>query len=179
MDKLDNLSKFLCLILRHKPQEIGISLDEHGWANIDELIKGFNKRDKDINLDILLEIVSTDNKNRYSITDDNKFIRANQGHSIQVDVELKEITPPDTLYHGTAIRTIDAIKEKGILSMSRLYVHLTDNIDTAITTGKRHGESAIILIASKEMHQDGYKFYKSLNNVYLTKFIPTKYLIMN
>lgn len=173
----DKLSKFISLILRHKPEEIGITLDEHGWANVEELINGINNSSRKIDMEILEDIVYTDDKGRYSFNEDKTLIRANQGHSIPVDVELKEAIPPKVLYHGTAERFMDSIREQGIKSMSRLYVHLSDNISTAAKVGKRHGNCVILTIDTEKMHKDGIKFYLSENNVWLTKYIDCKYII--
>ena len=173
----DKLSIFISLILRHKPEEIGITLDEHGWANVEELITGINKAGRKIDMEILEEIVRTDNKKRYSFNEDKTLIRANQGHSIPVDVELKEAIPPKILYHGTASRFIDSIKQQGIKPMSRLYVHLSDNVGTAIKVGSRHGKYSVLIIDTEKMYNDGIKFYLSENNVWLTKYIDWKYVI--
>ena len=176
MGKFDKLSVFISLILRHKPSEIGIQLDEHGWANVVELINGINNTGRNIDLEILKEIVRTDNKQRYSFNEDKSLIRANQGHSIPVDVELKEQQPPQFLYHGTASRFIDSIMQEGLKPMSRLYVHLSRDVETAMKVGKRHGEPVVLKIRSKEMHDDGIKFYLSENGVWLTNCIDKKYI---
>lgn len=127
-------------------------------------------------MEILEEIVRTDNKQRYSFNDDKTFIRANQGHSIPVDVEPEEKIPPETLYHGTGEKYMDSILESGLIPKSRLYVHLSSDEKTAHTVGSRHGKPVILGVKSGEMHRDGYKFYLSVNNVWLTKTVPTKYL---
>ena len=173
---MNKLSVFISLILRHKPETIGITIDEYGWANVKELIDGINNSGKTINMDILEEIVRTDEKNRYSFNKDKTKIRANQGHSIPVNVELKEKTPPDILYHGTATRFLENIKQQGIKSMSRLYVHLSKDQETAFKVGDRHGKSVVLIIDAKRMHNDGIKFYLSENNVWLTKYIDSKYI---
>jgi len=170
-------SRYMSLILRHKPDVIGISLDEHGWANVDELISGIAKT-HEFNMDILEEIVKTDKKQRYSFNEDKTLIRANQGHSINVDVELKEQTPPKYLYHGTAKKYQASIQKQGLIAKSRLYVHLSDNIDTAIDVGKRHGSPIVYRILTDLMIKDGYKFYRSVNGVWLTKKVPIKYMEM-
>lgn len=173
----DTLSKFISLILRHKPDAVGISLDEHGWADVKELIAGIQKSGKTINMDILEEIVRTDEKGRYSFNEDKTKIRANQGHSIAVDVELKELTPPDILYHGTASRFLYDIERGGIKPMSRQYVHLSGDISTATNVGKRHGEVAVLTIDAKQMVKDGIRFYLSENGVWLTKYVDWKYVV--
>lgn len=172
---LNQISKFISLILRHKPETINITLDSHGWANVDELIDGIAKQYKGFNMNTLEEIVRTDNKQRYSFNEDKTKIRANQGHSIKVDVELEEKEPPAVLYHGTATKSINSIYAQGLKSMSRLYVHLSKDIETATKVGLRHGELAIIVIDAQKMYKDGYKFYLSANGVWLTEKVPVEY----
>lgn len=171
---LKETSKFIALILRHKPEEIGISLDEHGWANVDELIAGIGKKQPFTMAD-LEEIVDTDEKGRYSFNEDKTLIRANQGHSIPVDVELEKVEPPEYLYHGTGEKYVDSIEEKGINPKSRLYVHLSSDYDTAVKVGSRHGKPVVYRIRANKMYRDGYEFFKSVNGVWLTKEVPTKY----
>lgn len=172
---LNKLSKYMSLILRHKPDVIGITLDEHGWADVNELIAGISK-DSTFNMEMLEDIVRTDNKQRYSFNEDKTKIRANQGHSIPVDVELQEKEPPEILYHGTGKKYVSSIDRAGLLSKSRLYVHLSSDTDTAIKVGERHGIPVIYKIRSREMFRDGYKFFLSKNGVWLTKDVPIKYL---
>ena len=172
---LDIMSKFSSMILRHKPEVIGIKLDEHGWGDVKEIIKGINAQYKGFNMSILEKIVATDKKQRYSFNEDKTKIRANQGHSVNVDVELEEKNPPDILYHGTATRFLRSIFEKGLLSMTRQYVHLSKDMATAKNVGIRHGRPAILVIDAKAMVNDGYKFYLSQNGVWLTKTVPPKY----
>lgn len=173
--KTDKISKYIALILRHKPETIGIKLDEHGWANVDELIRGINEK-YPFTLNDLEIIVKTDNKQRYSFNEDKSLIRANQGHSIPVDVELKETIPSDVLWHGTGEKYIDSIEQQGLIPKSRLYVHLSSDIDTAIKVGSRHGKPVVYVVDTKSMVEDGFKFYLSVNNVWLTKYVPVKYL---
>ena len=172
---LKETSKYISLILRHKPETIGITLDEHGWANVDELISGIAKT-HEMNMNILEEIVSTDEKQRYSFNDDKTKIRANQGHSIQVDVELEEIKPPEILWHGTGEKFTGSIDEQGLIPKSRLYVHLSKDEETAFKVGTRHGKPVLYIVKAEEMFKDGYKFYLSKNGVWLTKEVPVKYL---
>ena len=172
---LKETSKYISLILRHKPETIGITLDEHGWANVDELISGIAKT-HEINRNILEKIVSTDEKQRYSFNDDKTKIRANQGHSIQVDVELEEMRPPEILWHGTGEKFTSSIDEQGLIPKSRLYVHLSKDEETAFKVGTRHGKPVLYIVKAEEMFKDGYKFYLSKNGVWLTKEVPAKYL---
>ena len=170
-------SKFIALILRHKPETIGITLDEHGWANVQELIDGINATGKhQLNMELLEEIVRLDEKQRYSFNEDRSLIRANQGHSIPVDVELKETLPPKVLYHGTGEKYVPSIDEQGLIPKSRLYVHMSADKETAKTVGSRHGKPVIYEIDCKSMSDDGYRFYLSENHVWLTKAVPAKYL---
>ena len=176
MANLTELSKYMSLILRHKPEVIGITLDEHGWANVDELIAGMAK-EKEFNMEMLEEIVRTDSKQRYSFNEDKTLIRANQGHSIPVDVEPEEKLPPELLWHGTGEKYVNSIDQQGLIPKSRLYVHLSGDEETAVAVGKRHGKPVIYHVKSGEMAADGYKFYLSKNGVWLTKEVPAKYLV--
>lgn len=173
----DTISKFISMIIRHKPEEIGITLDEHGWANVDELIAGIAKRHRGFGRSELEEIVRTDNKRRYSFNEDKTLIRANQGHSIPVDVELEAKEPPIVLYHGTGAKYVSSIDAQGLKPKSRLYVHLSKDIATAVNVGKRHGKPVVYAIDTAKMYQDGFKFYESTNKVWLTKLVPIKYMI--
>ena len=172
---LTDISRFMSLILRHKPETIGISLDEHGWANVDELIEGIAKT-REFNMDILEEVVKTDNKQRYSFNEDKTLIRANQGHSIPVDVELDEVEPPAELWHGTGEKYVESIDKIGLIPKSRLYVHLSKDSDTATNVGRRHGKPVLYTVKTGDMFKDGYKFFLSKNGVWLTKEVPVKYL---
>lgn len=172
-----NTSKFISLILRHNPQIIGINLDEHGWANVGELIDGVNHaRGHDLDMDLLEEIVRTDEKQRYSFNEDHTLIRANQGHSIPVDVELEEKIPPDILYHGTGEKYVPSIDVQGLIPKGRLYVHLSSDMQTAKKVGSRHGKPVIYQINCQEMVKDGFRFYLSANKVWLTKAVLARYL---
>ena len=172
---LTSTSKFVSLILRHKPETIGIQLDEHGWANVDELIAGISKTRK-FNREILEEIVRTDNKQRFTFNEDKTKIRANQGHSIPVDVELPAAIPPETLWHGTGEKYVASIDQQGLIPKGRLYVHLSSDAATATKVGSRHGKPVLYIVKTKEMYDDGYSFFLSKNGVWLTKEVPVKYL---
>ena len=172
-----SISKFLSLILRHRPEKAGIALDGNGWADVDELINGANKtRRVAITLDDMKEVVATNDKQRFAFNDDYTKIRANQGHSISVDVELAETQPPNILYHGTSTNSMQGIMANGIRPKSRLYVHLSGDVDTATKVGKRHGLPIVLSIDSDKMHRDGLKFYLSANGVWLTEYVPVTYI---
>ena len=173
---LNETSKYIALILRHKPEAIGITLDEHGWANVSELIAGISKTHP-FDMAMLEQIVREDNKQRYSFNEDKTLIRANQGHSIPVDVELEEIQPPEELYHGTGLKYVASIDEQGLIPKSRLYVHLSADMETAKKIGQRHGKPVIYVVHSGEMYRDGYLFYRSVNGVWLTKQVPIQFMI--
>ena len=170
-----NISKYISLILRHKPETIGITLDEHGWANVDELLKGVSRK-YPLTREELDEIVATDEKQRYSFNDDGTLIRANQGHSIQVDVELAEVRPPEFLYHGTGEKYVPSIDRQGLIPKTRLYVHLSGDYETAVKVGSRHGKPVVYRILAGQMADAGITFYRSVNGVWLTKRVPREYM---
>lgn len=175
-DKHKKTSKMISLILRHNPGFINTSLDENGWLSVDELITGI--RSKGINIDrkTLEEIVDTNNKKRFAFSEDQMQIRANQGHSIDVDVELKEVEPPEFLFHGTVDRFMQNIRKKGLLKMNRQHVHLSKDRETAVNVGSRRGKPIILTVRTGAMHRDGYSFYLSENGVWLTDHVKPKYL---
>ena len=171
--------KFLALILRHKPETIGIQLDQNGWARISDLIANWGQGRKKglITESEIFEIVRTDDKNRYELNEDQTKIRARQGHSLSnVDVGLEQKVPPSVLYHGTVQKYIDLIKNSGgLIKGSRQYVHLSENIETAKQVGGRRGTPVIIVVDSKRMSEEGVVFYQSTNGVWLTDFVDEKY----
>lgn len=171
-----SISKYIALILRHKPETIGLVLDKHGWADVNQLVDGIKKKYPEFTKQNLEVIVANDNKQRYSFSEDDLHIRANQGHSVNVNVELKEIDPPNLLYHGTATRFVESIKKEGLVPKTRLYVHLSKDYDTAVKVGQRHGEPIVLTINAAKMKNDGFKFFVSENGVYLTKRVPTEYI---
>ena len=172
---LNKTSRFISMILRHKPEVIGITLDEHGWAKVDELIEGVNKVHP-LDMETLEEIVRTNEKQRFSFNEDKTKIRANQGHTIPVDVELEEKIPPEILYHGTGDKYVESVDATGLEPRQRLYVHLSADREMAAKVGQRHGSPVVYCVKSGQMAKDGYKFYLSVNGVWLTKAVPVKYL---
>lgn len=171
------LGRFLSLVLRHDPGAAGITLDEHGWADVEQLLAGVNRTGRKIDLPTLERIVRENNKQRYSFSGDRTKIRANQGHSVQVDVELKEAEPPKYLYHGTASRFLPSIRAEGIRRMSRQYVHLSGDFETAMAVGRRHGAPVVITIDAAAMARDGITFYRSENGVWLCEHVPVRYFL--
>jgi putative RNA 2'-phosphotransferase len=154
---------------------VGITLDEHGWANVEALIEGV-QRTRSFDRKMLEEIVDTDEKQRYSFNEDKTLIRANQGHSIPVDVELQVLEPPEYLYHGTGQKYVESIGRSGLLPKGRLYVHLSGDVDMAIKVGSRHGKPVVYRVNSKRMRRDGHVFCRSVNGVWLVKAVPVEYL---
>ena len=171
------ISKFMSLVLRHQPQEIGLILDENGWADVIELIQKSAKKGVRFSMVDLEIVVETNDKKRFAFNEYRTRIRANQGHSIEIDLALKPIVPPEFLYHGTAEKSLNAIFENGIQKMNRQHVHLSQDKETALKVGSRHGKPVILTILSEQMYQDGNLFYQSDNGVWLTDFIDLKYIL--
>lgn len=170
------IGRLMAFVLRHRPSAIGISLDRHGWADVNELVTGIQRCGYQLDMPLLEEIVRTDDKQRYAFSADKTKIRANQGHSIPVDVELPKMVPPSVLYHGTATRFSDSIERKGLLPSGRLYVHLSSSETVAMDVGSRHGTPVVYRIDCDAMVRDGYEFYRSKNGVWLTDAVPPRYL---
>ena len=168
------ISKLLSYVLRHKPESIGLSLDANGWANIDELISKSSK--VRMTREDISRVVKNNDKQRFILSDDNEFIRANQGHSIKVDLGLKPISPPDSLFHGTATRFWASIKTEGLQKMNRHHVHLSEDAETAAKVGVRHGKLQILIVDSGAMAKAGHVFYVSENGVWLTENVPPQFL---
>jgi RNA:NAD 2''-phosphotransferase len=175
-NNLVKTSKFLSLVLRHKPEEIGITLDQNGWVSVSELLDACNKHDVAITLEELETVVATSDKKRFAFNENRSLIRANQGHSVEVDLGFQPQEPPEILYHGTAERFISSIMEIGLVKGNRHHVHLSKDIETAIKVGQRHGKPIVLIIKSRLMHSKGYDFFISDNGVWLTDHVPKVYL---
>jgi putative RNA 2'-phosphotransferase len=169
-------SKFLSLVLRHRPETVGIKLDQAGWVSVAELLTACNARGIRLTREELEEVVRTNDKQRFAFNDDHSRIRASQGHSIEVELEYEPVTPPDILYHGTATRFLDSIKEQGLVNGRRQHVHLSADEATAVNVGSRHGKPVVLKVAAGQMHHDGFTFYLSKNGVWLTDCVPPSYL---
>jgi len=170
------LSKFLSLVLRHEPGKIGLALDENGWADTGELIRKMKDSGQKITIPALEYVVETNSKKRFAFNEDKSRIRASQGHSIDIDLDLKPCKPTDILFHGTSEKAVASIIETGIDKQERQYVHLSHDYDTAVNVGKRHGKPRVFEINSKQMFADGFHFYISENKVWLTGHVPSSYL---
>lgn len=174
-NKQKNLSKFLSLVLRHQPDLIGLSLDKEGWASVAELIEKSKTAGKGFDLEELKQMVADNDKQRFKLNEDCTKIRANQGHSIEIDINLPPTTPPEFLYHGTATRFLGDIRKTGLQKMSRQHVHLSADKITAEKVGSRHGVPHILVVKSGDMHRAGFVFFLSENGVWLTEQVPTEY----
>jgi putative RNA 2'-phosphotransferase len=172
-------SKFLSFVLRHSPQTIGLSIDAQGWVSVDELITKAVEYGKEIDLEILKKVVETNDKNRFSFSRDLKKIRANQGHSLKIDLGLVPVDPPEVLYHGTTSRFIDSILNEGLLPKNRNHVHLSKDVQTAIKVGSRHGKPVVLVIDTAKMKKDGYSFFLSQNKIWLINAVPPEYLSLS
>jgi putative RNA 2'-phosphotransferase len=173
---LVKVSKFLSLVLRHKPEEIGLTLDEQGWANLRELIDCANRSGKQLSRAIIERVVATNDKKRFALSADGTMIRANQGHSIDIDLALEPRQPPETLFHGTATRFLEPIRANGLHPGRRQHVHLSPDEDTAIRVGQRHGKPVILRVRSGAMHRAGITFFCSDNGVWLTERVAPEFI---
>lgn len=169
------ISKIMAYLLRHGALKEGIAMDNHGWIPIHDMVEFINNKSKlMITIDDVKHVVASDNKQRYTIK--NGMIRANQGHSIHVDLQLASREPPAILYHGTARCFLESIMETGLLSMNRQHVHLSKDLETALAVGRRHGSPVVIGIHAKKMARQGFTFYLSDNGVWLVDTVPVRFL---
>lgn len=175
MTDLISSSKFLSLVLRHKPDIIGLTLDTEGWAGIDELIR-LSQSHTPLTRAMIEAIVAENSKQRFAISEDGSRIRARQGHSIDVDLQLQPTSPPQRLYHGTATRFVDAIRREGLHKRSRQHVHLSANADTATLVGARHGRPMVLIVHADKMAAAGHAFFLSENGVWLTDAVPVDFI---
>ncbi len=173
--KEHSTGRLLSRILRHDPGSTGISLDRYGWANVNELVRGIQKKTL-FSRAQLEELVRGDEKQRYSFNIDHTKVRANYGHSVPVEPVSGPETPPEILWHGSAARFCRSIERDGLLPGSRQYVHLSSDRETARIVGARHGEPIIYRVMSGQMYRDGYVFYQPMGGVWQTKYVPPNYL---
>ncbi len=169
-------SKFLSLILRHKPETVGLKLDEGGWLSVDELLIALARNDHPLTREQLDEVVADNDKKRFGYDSTGLLIRAVQGHSQDVDLGFEAVVPPDVLYHGTVERFLSSIMQRGLVKGRRRYVHLSQDVATARVVGKRRGKPVILEIASESMHQAGHSFFRADNGVWLTEHVPSEFL---
>ena len=173
---LKRISKFLSLVLRHEPEKIGITLDENGWTDCRELIEAAARNGKHFDQATLFKVVRTNDKQRFALSGDASRIRANQGHSVEVDLALEAQTPPESLFHGTVEKFLDAIRETGLRKGERHHVHLSPDLVTATKVGERRGKPVILTVRAAEMSAAGHPFYLSANGVWLTDAVPPEFI---
>jgi putative RNA 2'-phosphotransferase len=174
--EITRLSKYISLVLRHKPEAIGLQLDKNGWADTAALVEKMNGKGMQITPLLLDYVVETNTKKRFTFNADKTKIRANQGHSVNIDLQLAPVKPPLVLYHGTSDRSIASILKTGLEKRGRQHTHLSSDVETALNVGKRHGRPVVLIVHAAEMYEDGFEFYLSDNGVWLTEHIPVKYL---
>ncbi|MBO9489798.1 RNA 2'-phosphotransferase [Endozoicomonas sp. G2_1] len=172
--QLTAISKYLSFVLRHKPDAIGLKLDSCGWASIDELVD--KTTEHPLTAELVDLVAETNDKQRFAINSNRTKIRANQGHSIDVDLALTPLIPPEKLLHGTAERFCASIQEQGLSKGNRHHVHLTESKTVAASVGSRYGKLKVLEIDSKKMHEQGFIFYRSANNVWLVDNVPTEFI---
>jgi len=177
--QLKNISKLMSLVLRHEPEYIGLSLDAEGWTTTDDLIDKMNKKGIHVDFEMIQKVVETNDKKRFAFNEDKTKIRANQGHSIEVELNLQQMLPPEILYHGTAHKYLEVILKEGLKKQQRHHVHLSAEKATALSVGSRHGKPIILEINTLEMLRDGHVFYISDNDVWLVDHVPPRYLIIS
>ena len=170
------VSKYLAKYLRHAPQELGLTLQPGGWVPVDDLLAAAEKNGFPISYDELVECVETNDKQRFAFDVSGDLIRANQGHSVEVDLQLEEREPPEFLYQGTVERFLASILEEGLVRGKRHHVHLSKDVETALKVGSRRGKAVILTVDAGRMHRDGHKFCLSANGVWLTDSVPPGYL---
>jgi len=170
------ISKYLSKYLRHAPHELGLTLQPGGWVPVDDLLAAAEKNGFPITYDDLVECVETNDKQRFAFDMSGEMIRANQGHSIDVDLQLEEREPPEFLYHGTVERFLPSIMEEGLIRGKRHHVHLSKDVETARKVGARRGKPVILHVDAGRMHREGHKFLLSANGVWLTDTVAPAYL---
>lgn len=174
------LSKEISYVLRHAPQEYGLTLDEQGWVPAEDLINALKKREKysDLTLQDIADMIQASEKKRHQLVDDR--IRALYGHSTEEKIKKDAVQPPDVLYHGTAHKFLEKILEQGLISKDRQYVHLSQDRETAITVGKRRDDNpAILHIDAVTAWKDGIKFYHGNETIWLADDIPANYITLS
>ena len=173
---IKKVSKSMSYVLRHKPDAIGITLDPNGWVDVDVLIAAFQRNGKRYTHESIDRAVAENDKQRFEFNEDRARIRARQGHSVKVDLGYEPAVPPDVLFHGTATRNLDSVREKGLLKMNRHHVHLSTSKETMLAVAQRHGKPVILEVDAKRMHADDFEFFVTENDVWLVDSVPADYL---
>lgn len=174
--KLVKTSKFLSLVLRHRPEMLGIELDAAGWVTVDDLLAAANRRGMTLDRQTLEEVVARNDKQRFALSEGGRRIRASQGHCVRIDLGLEPSQPPELLYHGTAERNLESIARAGLIPRGRQHVHLSLDVETATNVGARHGKPAVLIVESGLMWNAGIEFFLSDNGVWLTERVPVEYI---
>lgn len=174
--RMVRLSKFLSRHLRHAPEELGLVLAPGGWVAVTDLLQACQRAGVCLSKEELEKIVQNNDKQRFSFNESRTQIRANQGHSVEVDLQLSPALPPEVLYHGTSEDVVQEILRTGLSRMRRHHVHLSTTEATARKVGSRHGKPVIFVVAAQKMHEDGKTFYCSTNGVWLVDEVPPQYL---
>lgn len=174
--QLKPISKSLSYVLRHRPDSVGLELETGGWTTVEALLDAFNKAGKKLSMEILTEVVTQNDKQRFEFSDDGRRIRARQGHSVEVELGYEPAVPPSVLYHGTATRNLDSIFAQGLLKGRRHHVHLSTNKETMIQVAMRHGKPVLLVVQSAQMHAAGHEFFVTGNNVWLTEHVPSQFI---
>ncbi|RRB07939.1 RNA 2'-phosphotransferase [Larkinella rosea] len=177
--RITEISKFLSMVLRHKPEKIGIQLDENGWTDVADLLEKSNRFGIPFDLEMLKHIVDTNPKQRFALNAAQDKIRANQGHSVPIELGYASQEPPEILYHGTAEKSVQSILATGLEKRNRQHVHLSSDLETALKVGQRHGIPFVFKVFAKQMYNDKFEFYRSDNGVWLTHEVPVNYLKRN
>ncbi len=177
--QITQISKFLSLVLRHQPETINIQLDQNGWTDVDELIEKANNYGVRFDRELLNHIVETNSKKRFAFNETLDKLRASQGHSVEIELGYINKQPPEILFHGTSEKSIQSILETGLEKQSRQHVHLSSDIETAIKVGQRHGKPYVFKVLAEQMYKDNFEFFISENDVWLTDYVPIKYLKQN
>jgi putative RNA 2'-phosphotransferase len=175
-DKLIRTSKYLSRHLRHAPEDLGLTLEPGGWVLVQDLLEACARAGRPISRDLLDEVVRSSDKQRFSFDEDGRKIRANQGHSVEIDLQLPPTAPPPILYHGTADKNWNSILEKGLTRMRRHHVHLSADVETAQRVGARHGRPLVLEIDTAAMREAGYEFFRSENGVWLVSDVPPDFI---
>lgn len=175
--RLVRISKFLCLVLRHRPETIGLALDEEGYADVAELIRKALDFGVVVDRPALREVVEHTDKKRFSFSDDGNRIKANYGHSIPVVLDRQKAEPPETLYHGTAKEMLAPIMEQGLTPGTRQHVHLVEDEQTALEVGRRYGEPHVLRVRARKMHEDGFELFVAGGGIWLTRNVPIGYIV--
>ena len=174
---LTKISRKLSYILRHHPDEIGLELDEQGWGSVAHILSKLTVAGDPLSMEVLQEVVATNDKKRFAFNDDLTLIRANQGHSVEVELGYTAQEPPIVLFHGTAAKNLQSIKNQGLMKGNRHHVHLSPDETTAKKVGQRHGVPVVLKVKSKEMHEAGHAFFMSENGVWLTDLVPVRFIV--